>query len=77
MEKTIMPGTIEDNRKRASPNMRWMDSIKEAIGMRLQELSLAVEDRTLWTSLIHGVIRSRSQLNSTHHKKNLKVNLCD
>ena len=36
--------------------MRWSDSLQEAIGMRLQELSRALEDRALWTSLIHSVI---------------------
>lgn len=28
-------------------NMRWIGSIKEAIGMNLQELSRAVQERTL------------------------------
>ena len=46
LEKTIMLGRAEGSRKRGRPNMRWIDSIKEAIGMSLQELSRAVEDRT-------------------------------
>ena len=29
---------IEGSRKRGRPNMRWTDSIKEAIGLRPQEL---------------------------------------
>lgn len=29
--------------------MKWIDSIKEAIGMSLQELSRAIQDRNLWT----------------------------
>ena len=40
--------------------MRWIDSIKEAIGMSLQELSRAAEDRASWTSLIHRVTKSQS-----------------
>lgn len=43
MDDTIMLGKIEGR-----PNMKWIDSIKEAIGMSLQELHRAVEDRTLW-----------------------------
>ena len=62
LEKTIMLGKVEGSRKRGRANMRWIDPIKEAIGLSLQELSRAVEDRTLWTSLIHRVTRSRSQL---------------
>lgn len=45
--KTITLGKIEGNRKEGRPNMRWSDSMKEAIGMRLHKLSRAVEDRTL------------------------------
>lgn len=43
----------EGSRKRGRQNMRWINSIKEAIGMCLHELSRAVEDRTRWLSLIH------------------------
>lgn len=45
--KTITLGKIEGSRKEGRPNMRWSDSMKEAIGMRLHKLSRAVEDRTL------------------------------
>ena len=48
--------------------MRWIDSIKEAIGVSLQDLSRAVEDRTWWTSLIHSVhgVRVDSTASNTH-----------
>ena len=52
MEKTVMLEKIEGSKQRGKPNMRWMDSRKESIGMSLQELSRAVKDRTLWTSAI-------------------------
>lgn len=45
--KTIMLGKLESSRKRGRPNMRGIDSIKEAVGMSPQELSKVVEDRTL------------------------------
>lgn len=57
---------IEGSRKRGRPNVRWIDSLKEAIGMSLQELSRAV-DRTLGTSPYLWVIRNLSQLNGTAH----------
>lgn len=37
-----MLAKVEGSRKRRRPNLRWMDSIKEAVSMRLQELSRAV-----------------------------------
>lgn len=53
MEKTMMLGKTEGSRKRGRTS-RCIDCIKEAIGRRLQELSRAAEDRTLWTSLIQS-----------------------
>ena len=44
--------------------LRQVDSITEATSMSVQERSRAVEDRTVWTSLIHRVT---SQLNSMSH----------
>ena len=49
--------------------MRWIDSVEEATGVSLQELSRAVEGRTLWTSLIHRATRSQSQLDDTNKSK--------
>lgn len=37
----------EGSKKRGKSTMRWTKSIKEATGMSLQELSRAVESRTL------------------------------
>ena len=68
LEKMIMMGKIEGSGKR--PNRRWIDFIKEALGMSLQELSRAAEDRTLWTSLTRGFPRVRAdQQHITHTKK--------
>ena len=46
LAKTIMLGKVEGSRKRGAPNMRWIDSIKGAMGMSLWELRRAVEDIT-------------------------------
>lgn len=43
-----MLGKIEGNRKRERPTVRWIDSIEEATDMNLEELSRAVEGKTLW-----------------------------
>ena len=57
-----MLGKIEGSRKNERQNLRWIDSVKGTVGLNLQEVSRAVEDRTLWTSLILRVTRSQSQL---------------
>ena len=54
LENIIMLEKLEDSRKRGRPNMKQMDSRREAIGISLQELSRATEDRdavdrALWT----------------------------
>lgn len=63
--KTVLLEKITGSRKRGRPNVSWIGSTKETRGMNLQVLSRAVEDRTLWLSLIHRVIRRWSPLNST------------
>lgn len=35
LKKTIMVGKIESSKKRGTSDMRWIDSLKEAIGMRV------------------------------------------
>ena len=64
LEKTVILGKTESSRKRGKPNMRWIDCIKEVIGMSLHEPSRTIEDGTSWASFIYGVARSWSQLNS-------------
>ena len=56
--------------------MRWIDSIQEAIGMSLQELSRAAEDRTLWTSLSHRIARSQTRLNCMEQQKTTSQASC-
>ena len=40
--------------------MKLIDSIKEVMALSLQELSLAVKNRTIWRSIIHVVILAHS-----------------
>lgn len=65
-------GKTEGIRKKGRSNMRWLDPTKEAISMHLQKLNRTVEDRTLWTPLIHKVARSQRWLNGWH-KHNTKT----
>ena len=65
LEKTIMLGRVEGNRKRGRSNMRWTDSLKETMGLSLQELSRVDEDRTIWRELIHRVTMTWRQFDGT------------
>lgn len=53
LEKTIVLGKMGGSKKSGRPNTRWIGSIKEGIDRALQDLSRAVEGRTLWASLTH------------------------
>ena len=45
LERDIMLGHVEGHRKQGKPRMRWLDSIKEVTGLRLEDLREAVQDR--------------------------------
>ena len=48
LERDIMLGQAEGHRKQGKPRMRWLDSIKETTGLRLEDLREAVKDRKKW-----------------------------
>jgi DNA-binding transcriptional MerR regulator len=40
-----MLGQVAGHRRQRKPRMRWLDSIKEATGLRLEDIKEAVQDR--------------------------------
>ena len=44
--------------------MRWLFSITDSMEMNLNELWDIVEDRGAWCAAVHGVAKSRTQLNN-------------
>ena len=65
MENSIMLGKTEGTRRRGRPRTRWMDGVKEAVGMKLGQLKEVVKDRKLWRKVIMEVTRNRTRIDGT------------
>jgi hypothetical protein len=63
LERDIMLGQVAGYRRQEKPRMHWLDSMKEATGLRLEVLKETVQDRKKWRMLVEEKTRNRECTN--------------
>ena len=62
LEKILMLGKIEGNRRRGWQRMKWLKGITDSVVMSLSKLREIVKDREDWHATVHRVAKSRTRL---------------
>ena len=66
LEKTLMLGKVEGQRRRRCQRIRWLDSVTDSMDMNLSKLQEIVADRRAGYASAHGVAKSWIPPSSNH-----------
>jgi hypothetical protein len=64
LERDIMLGQIAGHRRQGKPRMRWLDSITDATGLRLEALKGTVQNRKKWRKQVEEMSQNREHTNA-------------
>ena len=64
LEKPLMLGKIEGERRRGQQKVRWLDGITTLMDMNLNELQETVKDKGAWRAAVHAFAKTRLQLSN-------------
>ena len=64
LEKTLMLGKIEGERRRGRQRMRWLDGVIDTMDMSLNKLLEMLKDREAWRATVHGFSKNQTRLSN-------------